>query len=85
VRNDPASPHALYHYAKALFQKDPSAEVKQAVQEAIRLDPGYSEAYYLLARYYQKTGEAQLAKETFAKFEELKKHPLPSPYGLRRW
>lgn len=85
VRNDPASPHAWYHYAKALFQKEPSAEVKQAVQQALRLDPGYSEAYYLLARYYQKTGEAQLAKETFAKFEELKKNPLPSPYGLRRW
>jgi tetratricopeptide (TPR) repeat protein len=85
VRNDPASPHARYYYAKALFQKEPSAEVKQVVQEAIRLDPGYSEAYYLLARYYQRIGEKQLAKETFAKFEELKKNPVPSPYGLRRW
>jgi tetratricopeptide (TPR) repeat protein len=85
VRNDPGSPHAHYHYAKGLFQKEPSPEVKQILQTAIRLDPGYSEAYYLLARYYQKIGEAQLAKETFAKFEELKKNPLPSPYGLRRW
>lgn len=85
VRNDPAAPQAWYHYAKALFQKEPSTEVKQAVQEALRLDPGYSEAYYLLARYYQRVGEAQLAKETFAKFEELKRNPLPSPYGLRRW
>ena len=84
VRNDPASPHARYHYAKGLFQKEPSLEVKQTLQAAIQLDPGYSEAYYLLARYYQKIGEAQLAKETFAKFEELKKNPLPSPYGLRR-
>jgi tetratricopeptide (TPR) repeat protein len=85
VRNDPASPHAWYGYAKVLFQKEASPEVKAALTEAIRLDPGYSEAYYLLARFYQKTGEAQRAKETFAKFDELKKNPAPSPYGLRRW
>jgi tetratricopeptide (TPR) repeat protein len=84
TRNDPKSPHAWYHYAKALFQKEPSFEVKEALLVAIGLDPGYSEAYYLLARYYQKTGEEKLAKETFAKFDELKKHPIPSPFGLRR-
>jgi tetratricopeptide (TPR) repeat protein len=84
TRNDPKSPHAWYHYAKALFQKEPSFEVKEALFVAIGLDPGYSEAYYLLARYYQKTGEEKLAKETFAKFDELKKHPIPSPFGLRR-
>jgi Tfp pilus assembly protein PilF len=53
--------------------------------EAIKLDPGYGDAYYLLARYYQRTGESQLAKDTFAKFEEIKKNPTPSPYGVRRW
>lgn len=85
VRNDPASPYAHYHYAKALFRKGASFEVKQEVLEAIKLDPGYGDAYYLLARYYQKTGEEQLAKETFAKFEEVKKNPPPSPFGVRRW
>jgi len=85
VRNDPSSPHAWYGYAKALFQKEASLEVKDALNQAIRLDPGYTEAYYLLARFYQKTGEQQLAKETFAKFDELKKNPAPSPFGLRRW
>jgi tetratricopeptide (TPR) repeat protein len=84
TRNDPKSPHSWYHYAKALFQKEPSFEVKEALLVAIGLDPGYSEAYYLLARYYQKTGEEKLAKETFVKFDELKKHPIPSPFGLRR-
>jgi tetratricopeptide (TPR) repeat protein len=84
ARNDPKSPHAWYHYAKALFQKEPNFEVKEALLAAISLDPGYSEAYYLLARYYQKTGDERLSKETFAKFEELKKNPIPSPYGLRR-
>ena len=85
VRNDPASPYARYHYAKALFRKGATFEVKQEALEAIKLDPGYGDAYYLLARYYQKTGEAQLAKETFAKFEEVKKNPPPSPFGMRRW
>ncbi len=85
IRNDPSSPYARYHYAKALFRKGATFEVKQELMEAIRLDPGYGDAYYLLARYYQKTGEEQLAKETFAKFEEIKKNPQPSLYGVRRW
>jgi tetratricopeptide (TPR) repeat protein len=85
TRNDPGSPHAWYGYAKALFQKEATAEVKDALLAAIKLDPGYSEAHYLLARYYQKTGETERAKETFARFDELKKNPQPSPYGLRRW
>jgi tetratricopeptide (TPR) repeat protein len=85
VRNDPASPYARYHYAKALFRKGATFEVKQELFEAIKLDPGYGDAYYLLARYYQKIGEAQRAKETFAKFEEVKKNPPPSPFGVRRW
>lgn len=85
VRHDPTSPYAHYHYAKALFRKAAGPEVKQELFTAVKLDPGYADAYYLLARYYQKTGEAQLAKEAFARFEEIKKNPAPSPYGVRRW
>lgn len=85
IRNDPESPYARYHYARALFRQGATIEVKQELTEAIKLDPGYSDAYYLLARYYQKTGEKNLAEETFAKFEEVKKNPPPSPYGVRRW
>src|SRR5215831_12785002 len=75
VRNDPASPYARYNYARALFRDGATFEVKQELMEAIKLDPGYGDAYYLLARYYQRTGEPQLAKDTFAKFEEIKKNP----------
>jgi tetratricopeptide (TPR) repeat protein len=85
TRNDPDSPHAWYGYAKALFQAEASPEVKDALFAAIKLDPGYTDAFYLLARYYQKTGATERAKETFARFDELKKNPQPSPYGLRRW
>ena len=84
IRNDPESPYARYQYAKALFRKEATSEVKQELTEAIRLDPGYSDAYYLLARYYQKTGAKELAKEFFAKFEEVKKNSPPSPFGVRR-
>lgn len=84
LRNDPESPYAHYQYAKALFRKGATFEVKQALMEALKLDPGYGDAYYLLARYYQKNGAEQLAKETFARFEEIKKNPAPSPYGVRR-
>lgn len=85
VRNDPSSPYAHYHYAKALFQKEASFEVKAELDAALKLDPGYDDAWYLLARYYKKAGQEKLAQETFAKFEEIKKNPLPSPFGVRRW
>lgn len=85
VRHDPASPYAHYHYAKALFRKGATPEVEQELRVALKLDPGYGDAHYLLARYYQKTNQAQLAKEAFARFEEIKKNPAPSPYGVRRW
>ncbi|MBA3442031.1 MAG: tetratricopeptide repeat protein [Pyrinomonadaceae bacterium] len=85
MRNDPASPHARFEYAKALFTRGATREVKESLEEAVRLDPGYGEAYYLLARYYVKTGEKQLAVHTLKKFEGLKKNPVPSPYGIRRW
>jgi tetratricopeptide (TPR) repeat protein len=85
VRNDPASPYAHYNYAKALFRQGATFEVKAELDAALKLDPGYGDAWYLLGRYYQKAGRAELAKETFAKFEEIKKNPVPSPYGVRRW
>jgi tetratricopeptide (TPR) repeat protein len=85
VRNDPDSPYAHYGYAKALFRKEASPEVKDELLTALKLDPGYGDALYLLARYYQKTGAGELAKETFTKFEEVKKNPVPSPFGVRRW
>lgn len=85
VRNDPDSPYAHFNYARALFRKSATHEVKNELLMALRLDPAYEDALYLLARYYQKTGAEALAKETFAKFEEVKKNPMPSPFGVRRW
>jgi tetratricopeptide (TPR) repeat protein len=84
TRNDPSLPYTHFVYARALLRNEESLEAEQALQQAIKLDPGYTEAYYLLARYYTKTGDQERAKRAFAKFEELRKNPVPSAYGLRR-
>lgn len=84
IRNDPTCPKTYYEYARALFQQRVDSEVGRALLEAVRLDPGYSDAYYLLARYYRKTGENQAADHVLEKFRDLKANPVPSPYGLPR-
>jgi len=84
IQNDPACPKPYYEYARALFQRGAEPEIEKSLREAVRLDPGYTEAYYLLARYYRKLGESQLAAQALTRFKDLKDHPLPSPYGLHR-
>jgi tetratricopeptide (TPR) repeat protein len=84
IRNDPACPRAYYEYAHALFQRGTEPGIEKLLRQALRIDSGYTEAYYLLARYYRKLGENQMADQTLAKFKDLKDHPVPSPYGLRR-
>lgn len=84
IHNDPACPKAYYEYARALFHKGPLPEIETTLIEAVRLDPGYTDAYYLLARYYRKSDKSLAADQVLARFKELKAHPLPSPYGLPR-
>jgi tetratricopeptide (TPR) repeat protein len=84
MRNDPACPRVYYEYAHALFQRGTDPGIERWLRQALRLDSGYAEAYYLLARYYKKLGENQMAEQILAKFKDLKDHPVPSPYGLRR-
>jgi tetratricopeptide (TPR) repeat protein len=84
TRNDPGQPYTHYVYARALMRQEPSFEVEQALERAIKLDPGYTEAYYVLGRYYTRIGDAERARTAFAKFGELRKNPVPSPFGLRR-
>ena len=84
IHNDPACPKAYYEYARALFHKGPLPEIERMLIEAVRLDPGYTDAYYLLARYYRKVDKSLAAEQALAKFKDLKAHPVPSPYGLPR-
>ncbi|MGI8786056.1 MAG: tetratricopeptide repeat protein [Acidobacteriota bacterium] len=84
TRNDPGLPYTHLKYAMALLQKEPGAEVQREIETALKLDPAYTEAYYQLGRYYSKTGQPDLAREAFAKFQELRNNPKPSPAGVRR-
>jgi len=83
-RNDPTLPYTHFAYGRAVLRRETTPEVEQALQHAIKLDPGYTDAYYVLARYYSKAGDKERAATAFQKFEELRKHPVPSPFGLRR-
>jgi tetratricopeptide (TPR) repeat protein len=84
TRNDPSLPYVHYVYARILMNKDMIPEVEQELNKAIKLDPGYTQAYYLLGRYYTKIGDKDRAKVAYTKFNELKSKPEPSPFGLRR-
>lgn len=84
TRNDPDLPYTHYVYARTLMRKEASFEVEDSLLRAIKLDPGYTEAYYLLGRYYSRMGDKERAKKAFTKFDELRKNPMPSPFGLRR-
>jgi len=84
VRNDPGLPYTHFKYAEALLKTEKSVEVEQHLKKAVELDPGYTQAYYLLGRYYTQSGERDKAKEALAKFQELRKNPTVSPQGVRR-
>ena len=84
TRNDPSQPYVHYVYARVLMNKEPTPEIEQELNKAIKLDPGYTQAYYLLGRYYTKIGDKERAKVAFAKFDELKSNPVPSAFGVRR-
>jgi tetratricopeptide (TPR) repeat protein len=84
TRNDPSQPYGHYIYARLLMKKDPTPEIEQELTRAVQLDPGYTQAFYELGRYYAKTGDQERAKAAYAKFNELKNNPVPSPFGVRR-
>jgi tetratricopeptide (TPR) repeat protein len=84
VRNDPELPYTHYKYASGLFKTETPGDIEKLLQAAVELDPGYTEAYYLMGRYYQKVGERAKAQASFATFKKLKANPVPSPSGVRR-
>ncbi len=84
TRNDPKLPYTHYVYARIMLNKEASYEVEQSLQRAIKLDPGYAQAYYVLGRYYTKIADKEKARDAFAKFDELKNNPAPPMAGVRR-
>jgi tetratricopeptide (TPR) repeat protein len=84
VRNDPDLPYSRYKYASGLMKEAPTAEVEEQLLKAVQLDPGYTEAYYLLGRYFQAVGEMEKSREAFARFQQLRQNPEASPQGVKR-
>ncbi|UCF36443.1 MAG: tetratricopeptide repeat protein [Acidobacteriota bacterium] len=84
IENDPKLPFSHFRYAGALLKKEATPEVESELRTAIQLDPGYPEAYYLLGTYYKRVGDREKAREALEKFQELRKNPTPSPFGVRR-
>ena len=39
------APKANYEYARALLHKGPVSEIEKSLIDAVRLDPGYTDAY----------------------------------------
>lgn len=84
IRHDPDLAYTHFKYASALFQRELGPEIERELLRAIELDPGYTQAYYVLGRYYSRIREKEKAERAIRKFQELKENPRPSPHGIPR-
>jgi Flp pilus assembly protein TadD len=50
-----------------------SEEAIPELEEAARLDAGYAEPHFALARLYRRTGETDQARQALERFQEIKK------------
>lgn len=69
---DPKMTKAHLQLGILLAEQKRFAEAIPSLVEAIRLDPNLSQAHYRLAQAYQRTGQKELAAQSFAAFERLK-------------
>ena len=72
ANRNPQSARSFYVGAKALEQLGKPELSLNWAQRASALDPGYSDAWYLLARLYRKLGQAEKAKEARQRFAAAK-------------
>ena len=72
ANRNPQSARSFYVGAKALEQLGKPELSLNWAQRASALDPGYSDAWYLLARLYRKLGQAEKAEEARQRFAAAK-------------
>jgi tetratricopeptide (TPR) repeat protein len=72
---------AMVHYNLAMVyrKKAQTAEAIKAAQRCIELDPNFAEGHYLLSQLYRQSGQAELARQEMALFQEIKKKGIASP------
>jgi tetratricopeptide (TPR) repeat protein len=67
----PNSGRPAYNYAVTLSHLKRDQEAIGALQDAVKLDPGYASAHYLLGRLLAKNGELYAAQDHLNKFIQL--------------
>jgi tetratricopeptide (TPR) repeat protein len=72
VALDPKMTKAHLQLGILLSEQKRFDEAIPSLVEAIRLDPNLGQAHYRLAQAYQRTGQKELAAQSFAAFERLK-------------
>ena len=69
---DPNDPHVLYKYGQALVDAGQTEEGTAMLARSVENDPGFLSAVYRLALLYQRSRQADKAKELFQRFSDLK-------------
>jgi tetratricopeptide (TPR) repeat protein len=72
VTLDPKMTKAHLQLGILLSEQRRFDEAIPSLVEAVRLDPNLGQAHYRLAQAYQRTGQKELAAQSFAAFERLK-------------
>jgi tetratricopeptide (TPR) repeat protein len=72
ARRFPRSPDGQYWLGRAYAEAGRHEEAKLSGEEAVRLDPDYTQAYYSLATVCARLGESDRARVYREKFAELK-------------
>ncbi len=75
AQRNPASPRNFFLTGKALGRLGKHDLSLRWFQEAVRLDPGYAEAWYALAQAYRKLGKEPEARRALERFEETRRSP----------
>jgi len=71
LQDQPDHGGAAYVLGKVDFIEKHYASAVERLQQAVRFDPKFLSAYYLLGQAYLKVGEQQRSQEAFARFREL--------------
>jgi tetratricopeptide (TPR) repeat protein len=75
AQRNPASARNFFLTGKALAKLDKHELSLRWLEQAVRLNPGYAEALYLLAQTYRRLGRDQEARRALARFQETRRHP----------
>jgi tetratricopeptide (TPR) repeat protein len=77
AHRNPESARNCFLTGKALVRLDKQELSLRWLRQAVKLDPSYSEARYLLAQVYRKLGREEEALQELEKFRELREEPRP--------